>query len=83
VLLGNGLILQGGKDGALRLIGIQQMEAAGSRRGGELQTVSTPSGDALYTAPAVWRNADTTWVFVADNGGTAAWLLRDGLLQQQ
>ena len=83
VLLGNGLILQGGKDAALRLIGIQQMEAPGSHRDGELQTVSTPSGDALFTAPAVWRTADATWVFVADNGGTAAWLLRDGLLQQQ
>jgi outer membrane protein assembly factor BamB len=83
VLLGNGLILQGGKDGALRVLGIQQMEAGGSRRGGELQTVSTPSGDALFTAPAVWRTADSTTIFVADNGGTAAWVLRNGLLQQQ
>ena len=84
VLLGGGLILQGGKDGTMRLLSIQQMEGSGSHRGGEAQTVSTPSGDDLFTAPAVVHASDgSTWIFAADNGATTGWLLRDGLLQQQ
>jgi outer membrane protein assembly factor BamB len=83
VLIAGDLLMQGGKDGGIRLLSVPQMEAAPDRRGGELQTVSTPSGDDLFTAPAVWRASDATWIFTTDNGGTAAWALRDGLLQQQ
>jgi hypothetical protein len=59
------------------------MRNAPAQPGGEVQIVSTPSGDALFTAAAVLRVGDTTWIFVADNGGTAAWVFRDRLLQQQ
>ena len=32
----------------------------------------------LFTAPAVWRNDRTTWMFAADGGATAAWTLEGG-----
>jgi hypothetical protein len=51
-----------------------------AHRGGENLSVSTPSGSALFTAPAVWRRGDTVWVFAADNGGTAAYTYRGGAL---
>ncbi len=49
-------------------------------KGGEVQIVSTPSGTDLFTAPAVWRTGSSTWLFAADNGGTAAWRYRNGHL---
>lgn len=73
-------VLQGGKDGRLRVLDLQSLGGGGSHRGGELQSVSTPSGSALFTAPAVWRQADATWVFAADNGGTAGYTFRNGSL---
>ena len=62
--------MQGGKDGKLRLI---------SRGLKLLQTVSTPGGADLFSAPAVWQG---TWVFVASGSGTDAWLLRGGRLHR-
>jgi hypothetical protein len=76
------LIAQGGKDGRIRLLSLARMKARGGHKGGELQSVSTPSGTDLFTAPAVWRNGSATWLFAADNGGTAAWRLVGGLLRQ-
>ena len=73
-------VLQGGKDGRLRVLDLQSLAGATSHRGGETQSVSTPSGSALFTAPAIWRKADTVWIFAADNGGTAAWTYRNGTL---
>ncbi len=81
VWLGGGLLAQGGKDHLIRLLSLDQM--ANGQVGSELQTITTPSGSPLFTAPAVWRASDATWIFTADNGGTAAWMLRDGLLRQQ
>lgn len=72
--------LQGGKDGRLRILDLQALGDGTAHKGGELQSVSTPSGSALFTAPAVWRRADAVWVFAADNGGTAAWTYRNGAL---
>ena len=81
VLLGNGYVLQGGKDGSIRLLQFGRTRGARPRRGGEVQVVSTPSGSDLFTAPAVMRGA-TTWIFAADGGGTAAWTFTNGRLQQ-
>ena len=84
-LLGSGYLAQGGKDGKIRLLRLARMNGtahAGPRKGGELQTVSTPSGGALLTAIAVWRSHGRTWIFAADFGGTAAWVLRGGRLHQ-
>ncbi len=83
LLLGGGYLAQGGKDGRIRLLSLEQMRGAPARRGGELQTVSTPSSRDLFTAPAVHRAGDTTWMFAADGGGTAAWVLHDGRLQER
>ena len=80
-LLGNGYVIQGGKDGAIRLLRFGRGRGGSPRRGGEVQVVSTPSGDDLFTAPAVWRGA-RTWIFAADGGATAAWTFADGRLQQ-
>jgi hypothetical protein len=79
-VLSAGFIGQGGKDGKIRLLSVNRMRGTAPHKGGEVQVVSTPSGDALFTAPAVWRRPSVTWVFVADNGGTQAWRFRNGHL---
>jgi outer membrane protein assembly factor BamB len=83
VLLGVGLVAQGGKDGKIRLLRWTQMNGTAPHKGGELQVVSTPSGTDLFTAPAVLHTGTSTWMFAADNGGTEAWVLRDGRLRSR
>jgi outer membrane protein assembly factor BamB len=82
VLLGGGYVAQGGKDRSIRLLQFGRTRGALPRRGGEVQVVPTPSGAGLFTAPAVLRSGSTTWLFAADNGGTAAWSFTGGRLQQ-
>jgi outer membrane protein assembly factor BamB len=77
-LLGGGLTVQGGKDGKLRLLDLTRLNGqgdAGPVTGGELQTIATPGGTGLFTAPAVWKTGGRTWLFVADFSGTAAYRL--------
>jgi len=74
-LLENGYAVQGGKDAKLRLLQLHRLPGVNDRLGGELQTVSTPGG--LFSEPAVWQGK---WVFLATDGGTAAWLLKGGQL---
>lgn len=81
VLLGGDLIAQGGKDGKIRLLGRLAIAGTAPHQDHALQTVSTPSGRALFTQPAVWHHDGQTWMFAADNGGTAAWRLENGKLQ--
>jgi hypothetical protein len=76
-LLSGGYVVQGGKDGELRLLSLARLSGANAQTGGELQTVSTPGGTDLFSAPAVWQGK---WVFVADGAGAQAWLLRGGRL---
>jgi outer membrane protein assembly factor BamB len=85
VFLGGGLVLQGGKDGKLRLLRLRRLNGtprAGARTGGELQTVPAPGSTDVFTAPAVWRSGGAAWVFVADNAGTAGYRLVRGRLQR-
>ena len=82
VLLGGGLVLQGGKDGNIRVLNWPSYAGTTAHKGGEAQVVSTPSGTDLFTAPAVWRSGGTTYVVAADNGGTEAWTLSGGQLTQ-
>ena len=82
VVLDAGHVAQGGKDGKIRVLSVARMRGTAPHKGGELQTVSTPSGTDLFTAPAVWRSGSTTWFFAADNGGTAAWRYSAGHLTQ-
>lgn len=79
VLLGGGIIAQGGKDGLLRLLNWGTMGGTTPHRGGEAQLVSTPT--SAFSAPAVLRGATGTSVYAADGGGTAAWRLSNGQLQ--
>jgi len=81
VLLGSGYIAQGGKDGKIRLLSLRKLSPPG-RKGGELQTISTPGATDLFTAPAVWHADGRTWFFVADNAGLAAWTLGGGRLRR-
>ena len=82
VILSGTTIAQGGKDGLIRVLSVAKMRGTTPHKDGELQTVSTPSGTDLFTAPAVWHSSGTTWMFAADNGGTAAWRFRNNRLTQ-
>jgi outer membrane protein assembly factor BamB len=81
-LLGGGLLAQGGKDKTIRLLDLGAISGAAAHTDHEPQTVSTPSHSMLFTAPAVWHRGSETWVFAADGGGTAAWMLKNGKLVQ-
>jgi len=82
VLLGGGILAQGGKDALIRLVSIKTMAGTAPHLDQELQIVPTPSRSMLFTAPAVWRQRGETWMFAADGGGTAAWRLSGGRLRQ-
>jgi hypothetical protein len=81
-------LLQGGKDGVLRLLDtgsslVAVNGAAGSRLGGEVQTLQLPGGDqTMFTAPAVLHSGGITETFVATSQGTAAYRLTGGRLQR-
>jgi outer membrane protein assembly factor BamB len=75
-LLGAGLLAQGGKDRLIRLLSIDAIGGTTAHEDHELQSVPTPSGDRLFTAPAVWRHDGETWMFAADSGAVAAWTLK-------
>src|SRR5262249_57637569 len=74
-LLAGGYAVQSGKDAKLRLLSLARLPGPNASKGGELQTVSTPGGAGLFSAPAVWRK---TWLFVAADSGTEALQLRGG-----
>lgn len=80
VLLGNGFIAQGGKAGLIHLLSLSAIAGSTPHSGDELQSVYTPGGARLFTQPAVWHHSGETWMFVADNSGTAAWALQKGKL---
>ncbi len=90
VLLGEDRIVVAGKDGVMRVLALSGIDghrpsSAGARRhplGGEVQRLPIPGGGQLFTAPAVWRTGGHTSMFVADENGTAAYVLRAGRLYQ-
>ena len=71
--------MQGGKDGLLALLDLNRLngtaDGAGPLKGGALQTISAPGGGAVLTAPTVWNTGSRTYLFVANDSGTAAYLL--------
>jgi hypothetical protein len=85
-LLGGNRVVVAGKDATMRLLVLSRLDGhppSGSRLhplGGEVQHLSTPGGAELFTTPAVWRHGGRTTVFVADERGTAAYVLRGGRL---
>jgi outer membrane protein assembly factor BamB len=80
VLLGAGVLAQGGKDMLIRLLSLPTIAGLAPHSGGELQNVSTPSKSMMFTALAVWQDQGQTWMFGADNGATAAWTSSGGKL---
>ena len=80
VLLNSSTLAQGGKDSLIRTLSIPGIGGTAPHTGGELQMVSTPSGNLLFTAPAVWNSNGQTWIFAADSGATAAWTANSGSL---
>jgi outer membrane protein assembly factor BamB len=87
-LLGGDRVVIAGKDGIMRVLALSGLDghppagAVGRRHrlGGEVQRLGIPGGGELFTAPAVWRRGAATTVFVADESGTAAYVLRGGQL---
>jgi hypothetical protein len=73
-------VVQAGKDGFLRVVDLQTVSGTTAHKGGEVQSVRTPSGGAMFTAPAVYAQGNTTYLFAADGGGTAAWTYSGGRL---
>jgi hypothetical protein len=69
------LAVQGGKDGVLRLINLDQLsgQAGVGHIGGEVFSMPVPMGGQIHTQPAVWVNPTdhSTWVFVSDYSGSA------------
>ena len=73
------LALQSGKDGLLRLLNLDNMSNQGTgrlagRTGGEVALLNVPPNKNLMVAAiAVWINPldGTSWVFLANHGGTA------------
>jgi len=79
-LLGNGYLAQGGKDRLIRVIDTKAIAGADAHQNDDPPSVSTPSGNMLLPATAVWHHNADTWLFSADAGGTAAWTFKDGKL---
>ena len=85
-LLGDGRAVVAGKDGIMRVLSLARLDGSAptggdrGRLGGELQRLQVPGGAQLFSAPAVWRRGGRTTVFVADESGTAAYVMRRGLL---
>jgi outer membrane protein assembly factor BamB len=87
-LLGGDRVVIAGKDGIMRVLALSRLDGhppAGGvgrhhRLGGEVQRLSIPGGGELFSAPAVWRRGGSTTTFVADENGTAAYVLRGGRL---
>ncbi len=80
VLLDSSTVAQGGKDRLIRLLTLDSIAGTAAHVGNESQILSTPAGNLLFSSPAVWKVNGQTWVFGADNSGSAAWTFSGGML---
>jgi hypothetical protein len=74
------LALQGGKDGELRLLNLDNLSGQGGpgHTAGEVgQVINVPQGGAVFTTPAVWVNPvdGSTWVYVSTFDGISGFRL--------
>lgn len=81
VLIGGGSVLQSGKDARLHVFPYGRLRRRGAV-GHERQSLPTPGGQGMFTAPAVWRTRGRTLVFATTGGGTAAYEQRGGRLHR-
>jgi hypothetical protein len=83
-LLGHDRAIVAGKDGTIRVLRLSSLNGRTrsnrSLLGGEVQRLPLAGGGELFTAPAVWRHAGHTTVFIGGENATAAYVLRQGLL---
>ena len=84
-LLPGDLAVQAGKSGVLSLLNLKKLDgttqSAGPRTGGQLQSIAAPGGTEVFSQPAVATIAGTTYVYVTDADGTAAYRLSGRRLQ--
>jgi outer membrane protein assembly factor BamB len=74
VLLGDGYIAQGGKDGTMRLLTMNVIKGSAPHQGGELQVAEVPGKTQLLSASATAKIDGTTYLFASTGrGGTTAW----------
>jgi outer membrane protein assembly factor BamB len=74
VLLGDGYVAQGGKDGTIRLINLNSIKGTTPHQGGELQIVEVPGKAQLLAASTTAKINNTTYLFASNGrGGTTAW----------
>jgi outer membrane protein assembly factor BamB len=74
VLLGDGYIAQGGKDGTIRLLNMDLIKGSEPHQGNELQIVETPGKAQLLSASATAKMGNATYLFAAERrGGVTAW----------
>jgi outer membrane protein assembly factor BamB len=74
VLLGDGYIAQGGKDGTIRLLNMDLIKGTTPHQGGELQVVEVPGKAQLLGASATAKIGGKTYLFASNaRGGTTAW----------
>ncbi len=83
VLTGGQYIVQGGKDGYLRVLDWSALGGTTPHRGETASRVPTPGSGPLFSAPAVGHFGSDTWLYVANKNGTEAWKLVDDTLIQQ
>ncbi|HEY4211774.1 MAG TPA: PQQ-binding-like beta-propeller repeat protein [Steroidobacteraceae bacterium] len=74
VLLGDGYLAQGGKDGTIRLLNMNVIKGAAAHQGGDLQVVEVPGKTQLLSASTTAKIGSTTYLFASTGrGGTTAW----------
>ncbi|MGE5333938.1 MAG: PQQ-binding-like beta-propeller repeat protein [Nitrososphaerota archaeon] len=68
------VLIQGGKDGKLRLVNRDDMSGKGGpgHLGGELAILDWP-GCQLFTQPVIWREGSTIWMTLAGTCGMATY----------
>ncbi|MBS0432400.1 MAG: PQQ-binding-like beta-propeller repeat protein [Proteobacteria bacterium] len=83
VLTGGSYVVQGGKDGYLRVLDWSQMAGTTPHRGETASRVAAPGSGELLSAPAIRHFGGDTWLYVSNNNGTVAWKLSGNTLLQQ